>query len=203
MPSTITPVTFDLSTYKVYDPASDADVDKTVQGNLYTVEGVKDADGSLRKLSMGELVMVVCLAKAAEKEAAIIDLMKTMSDNTATLEGLTDIETKLLAGVNITTITGSYLYDGVTYSNAVDFLAAAGVTFTIVATDPNVPGTLGTPLDEVLTQIESKMDSMNSFSQQKMIELQSETNKRDQAYDMITNILKSLNTVEAGIVNNI
>ncbi|MBQ9368382.1 MAG: hypothetical protein IJT83_11415 [Victivallales bacterium] len=203
MPSTITPVTFDLSTYKVYDSESDADVDKTVQGNLYTVEGVKDADGSLRKLSMGELVMVVCLAKAAEKEAAIIDLMKTMSDNTATLEGLTDIETKLLAGVNITTITGSYLYDGVTYSNAVDFLAAAGVTFTIAATAPNVPGTLDTPLDEVLTQIESKMDSLNSFSQQKMIELQSETNKRDQAYDLITNILKSLNTVEVGIVNNI
>ena len=43
---------------------------------------------------------------------------------------------------------------------------------------------------------------MNSFSQQKMIELQSETNKRDQAYDMITNILKSINTVQVGIVNN-
>ena len=57
--------------------------------------------------------------------------------------------------------------------------------------------------DTLITNIESKMDSLNSFSQQKMIELQSETNKRDQAYDMITNILKSLNTVEVGIVNNI
>ena len=46
------------------------------------------------------------------------------------------------------------------------------------------------------------MDSLNSFSQQKMIELQSETNKRDQAYNLITNILKSLNTVQVGISNN-
>ena len=84
-----------------------------------------------------------------------------------------------------------------------DFLAAAGINFTIASSDPNVPGTLGTPLEEVLTQIESKMDSLNSFSQQKMIELQSETNKRDQAYNLITNILKSLNTVQVGISNNI
>ena len=56
--------------------------------------------------------------------------------------------------------------------------------------------------DELITQIESKMDSLNSFSQQKMIELQSLTNKRDQSYDMISNILKSLNTTMVGNVNN-
>ncbi|MBP5300478.1 MAG: hypothetical protein J6Y80_03640, partial [Victivallales bacterium] len=66
------------------------------------------------------------------------------------------------------------------------------------------PGSyLPSDLNQLITDIESKMDSMNSFSQQKMIELQSETNKRDQAYDMITNILKSLNTVQIGISNNI
>jgi len=35
-----------------------------------------------------------------------------------------------------------------------------------------------------------------------MILLQSETNKRDQAYDMVSNILKSINTVLIGNVNN-
>ncbi|MBR4518290.1 MAG: hypothetical protein IKO65_04735 [Victivallales bacterium] len=66
------------------------------------------------------------------------------------------------------------------------------------ATDVTLPSG-----DELITAIESKMDSLNSFSQQKMIELQSETNKRDQSYDLITNILKSLNTVQVGISNNI
>ena len=36
-----------------------------------------------------------------------------------------------------------------------------------------------------------------------MIELQSITNKRDQAYDMISNILKSFNTILTATVNNI
>jgi hypothetical protein len=47
------------------------------------------------------------------------------------------------------------------------------------------------------------MDSHNSFSQQTMIDLQSQTAKRDQSYDMISNILKSLNTTLMTNVNNI
>jgi hypothetical protein len=57
--------------------------------------------------------------------------------------------------------------------------------------------------DDFISQIESKMDEKNSFSQQKMIELQSLTNKRDQSYDMISNVLKSLNTVLVGNANNL
>jgi len=200
---TINKVQLDLNTYRVHDQETGTEASRTAQANVYTVDGVTDSTGAPRQLSIAELVMVVCLARAAEKEAAVIKLIGTMSNNTATLEGLTDVESKLLEGANITTITGNYLYNGVTYTNAVDFLAAAGINFTIASSDPNVPGTLGTPLDEVISQIESKMDSLNSFSQQKMIELQSETNKRDQAYNLITNILKSLNTVQVGISNNI
>ena len=200
---TISKVQLDLNTYQVHDQETGTEASRTAQANVYTVDGVTDSNGVPRQLSIAELVMVVCLARAAEKEAAVIKLIGTMSNNTATLEGLTDVESKLLEGANITTITGNYLYNGVTYTNAVDFLAAAGVNFTIASTNPGSPGTLGTPLDEVISQIESKRDSLNSFSQQKMIELQSETNKRDQSYDLITNILKSLNTVQVGISNNI
>jgi hypothetical protein len=46
------------------------------------------------------------------------------------------------------------------------------------------------------------MDSLNSFSQQTMIDLQALTAKRDQSYDMISNIIKSLNTVLVGTANN-
>ncbi len=35
-----------------------------------------------------------------------------------------------------------------------------------------------------------------------MIKLQSLTNKRDQAYDLISNALKSINTVLTGTMNN-
>ena len=46
------------------------------------------------------------------------------------------------------------------------------------------------------------MDAKNTFSQQAMIELQSLTAKRDQSYDMISNVLKSLSTVMTANVNN-
>ena len=348
--STISTVEFNVAQFMNYDVTQKEYVNgDLVTGNLYTVPGVMDPDpdkpNELRKLSMGELVMVVCLARAAEKEAAVIDLMTEMSDTTDLLNALTDIETQLLAGTRVTSINGKWTYKGTTYTTAVDLLAALGMLtinqsrstlvtfmeqleeesvfdlegsyswydtnytayqflehlnalndyyrgdlkstrpveitgrtgsflhhFGIVVEDAyedakrlidldmstlsdseiefirdnlrldygidedvssqydlntmgyvvenmfynavvkdwlewrleNTPYLLGEPsTDELITQIESKMDSLNSFSQQKMIELQSETNKRDQAYDMITNILKSLNTVQVGIVNNI
>ena len=47
------------------------------------------------------------------------------------------------------------------------------------------------------------MDSKNSFSQQTMIQLQSQTTKRDQAYDMVSNVLKSVNSTLIGNANNL
>ena len=56
--------------------------------------------------------------------------------------------------------------------------------------------------EQLITDIEAKMDSHNSFSQQTMIDLQTQTAKRDQSYDMISNILKSLHTTLMTNVNN-
>ena len=328
---TISAIEFNLGTYKVYDAAQGQDVNVTSTGNLYTVEGVTDDNGNLSKLSIAELVMIVGLARAAEKEEAIIELMREMSDNTNVLNYLTDIETKLQAGTaleeipgtyyykgrdysamgflaiviggatplesgddsndmidlwnqlsnhHIVDVTGAYEYDGVVYNKAYEYLFERGLTYMsnlyamnfyntcayadsledgYVLSDSELinldgsanlnnlwqgmtkedllqeidntykedllnfvqtlgweqnPGSweidiqdpasyLPSNTKDLITAIESKMDSLNSFSQQKMIELQSETNKRDQAYDMISNILKSLNTVQVGIVNNI
>ena len=54
----------------------------------------------------------------------------------------------------------------------------------------------------LISAMESKMDEKNSISQKTMIELQSLTNKRDQTYDMISNSLKSINTVLTATSNN-
>jgi hypothetical protein len=57
--------------------------------------------------------------------------------------------------------------------------------------------------EQLITDIEAKMDSLNSFSQQTMIDLQSLTSKRDQSYDMISNIIKSLYTTLTTNSNNL
>ena len=165
----------------------------------YTVEGVENADGSLRQLSIGQLVMAICLNRASKLETDIIALMEEMSATSAQLAALTEIENDILdGGANMDNINTSHVtYDGQNYT-FYDFLV------NVMGFSPSdVPtGFADASNTDLITLIESKMDEKNSFSQQKMIELQSLTNKRDQSYDMISNILKSLNTTMTGIVNN-
>lgn len=328
----ITAIPYDLNTslspYPVYDiiageykPWASPPLGSNPQGRLYTIEGVMDPDNptELRKMSIAELVMCICLARATKVEEEIINIMAEMSENTNILNQMTDIENQLLEGKTLNNITGNYSYYGQTFTSPIEFLnmvfnssnstyiqlrsiqtrlqneeplqdmtvsikyngtlftkakdyilalginprigVAAAPTLSVlldfmehcqglteaqlvnevqhisqymtlnpasytpedviaecesvirVYLLPSLKGYLnsgagGTNVallstDELITKMESKMDSLNSFSQEKMIELQSATNKRDQSYDLITNVLKSLNTVQVGIANNI
>ena len=165
----------------------------------YTVDGVLGVDNQPRLLSIGQLVMAICLQRAASLEAGIITLMEEMNSTSVKLELMTQIEADILdGGANMANINTSHVtYEGRDYDfraflvNVVRMDAASVPSDFVSATDT-----------DFITALESKMDEMNSFSQQKMIELQSQTAKRDQSYDMISNVLKSLNTVQVGILNN-
>ena len=159
----------------------------------YTVEGVINEDGSLRQLSIGQLVMAVCLGRAAEMENRIISKMTEMENASAQLELMTQIENEILAGtVNLDDKSLQYNDKSYTYKN---FL-------TEIMGMSDVPASANASSTDFITKLEAKMDEKNSFSQQSMIELQSLTNKRDQSYDMISNVLKSLNTTLVGNANN-
>ncbi len=173
----------------------------------YTVEGVKNADGSLRQLSIGQLVMAICLSRASKLEADIIALMEEMSTTSAQLADMTKIEQAVIDDFAANQNGHAYNLNNVTVTSstsAVQLLRDLEVinsSQTYVRND-EILSVADIMYDDFITQIESKMDEKNSFSQQKMIELQSLTNKRDQSYDMISNVLKSLNTVMTGNVNN-
>ena len=184
----------------------------------YTVEGVENADGSLRQLSIGQLVMAICLSRASKLEADIIALMEEMNTTSVQLEIMTSIETKVLGWPDMSpqphngyehlyhdadkiSAPGSP-YDGQTMEKFLrDEVHVIGAGIECVrwsgSPDPN-----DIMYDDFITELEAKMDEKNSFSQQTMIKLQSLTNKRDQAYDLISNALKSINTVLTGTVNN-
>ena len=174
----------------------------------YTVEGVKNADGSLRQLSIGQLVMAICLSRASKLEADIIALMEEMSTTSAQLADMTKIEQAVIDDFAANQNGHAYNLDNVTVTSSTDgavkLLRDLGVinsTQQYVRND-SILSNADIMYDDFITAIESKMDEKNSFSQQKMIELQSLTNKRDQSYDMISNVLKSLNTVLVGNANN-
>ena len=177
----------------------------SLTANYYTVEGVNNPDGTPRALSIGQLVMALCLQRATELEAEIIKIVEDLNKTSEDLERLTEIETAIVnatdSSVNLKTTklkgTDISYYDFLTKPEKAENPG-----------DPvgmglkNVPETANSSSEQLITDIEAKMDSHNSFSQQTMIDLQSQTAKRDQSYDMISNILKSLHTTLMTNVNN-
>ena len=180
---------------QIYLSMQSPDTGEYLLANVYTIDGVYEADGvTPRLLSVGQLVMAICLQRAAELETDIVRKMNELESTTEILECMTEIETNVLEG-DVNMGTKKIKYQGMDYTYQ-DFLDRfAGVEY--------VPsGTVNKDSTEFLSSLESAMDSKNSFSQRTMIELQSQTAKRDQTYDMISNILKSINTVLIGNVNN-
>lgn len=211
-------VEFDLSLRSL-------DTGRFITGKAYTVAGITNEDGSPRELSIGQLVMAICLARASELEVGkydrtsgkyvdgIIPLMEDMNSTSAKLEAMTEIEQTIVTWAGNQTTSNSYNLSSITIATGTyagttfyDFLTKStyGLNVDLNGESTVWINTTGQNLmyDDFVSTIESKMDELNSFSQQKMIELQSLTNKRDQSYDMISNILKSLNTTMIGNINN-
>ena len=191
--------TFDLS-------MTSPDTGRYLTANFYTVDGVTNADGSLRQLSIGQLVMAICLNRASKLETDIIALMEEMNSTSAQLADMTKVEQAVVDDFSSNTSGHAFDLSGVTVStgNGMELMRSLGIfdsTQRYVRND-SVLSNLDMLYTDFVTALESKMDEKNSFSQQTMIKLQSLTNKRDQAYDLISNALKSINTVLTGTVNN-
>jgi len=165
--------------------------------NVYTVDGVYEPDGvTPRRLSIGQLVMALCLQRAAALERQVIEKMAAIENTSTQLELMTEIENAVLSGtVNMS--SKRVTYNGTSYTYYQFLTEVMDMDADVVPT-----GNVNADSTDFLTALESKMDEKNTFSQQAMIELQSLTNKRDQAYDMVSNVLKSVNTVLVGIANN-
>ena len=197
-------VEFDLS-------MTDVDTGAYLTARTYNIT-VTDADGitktTLSNLSIAQLVMAVCLERAVAKEKEIIDTMNSLNATSSQLQAFTEIETEIVTkdgkkGESVNLNTSTVVYNGETMSYAyflTEMFGADGMADDEIARI--VTATANADSTDLINAIEQSMDKRNSLNQQTMIELQSATSKRDQAYDMITNISKSLNQVAIGIVNN-
>ena len=193
---------------QIYLSMTSPETGEYLTANVYTVDGVTNADGSPRLLSIGGLVMALCLKRAHDLEMGyddlvsgqhvdgIVEIMNSLETTTELLECMTEIETKVLDG-DVNLKTKKLWYQGVEMTYY-EFLT----TCTEVEDVPET-GTVNAKSTDFLAALEAEMDSKNSFSQQTMIQLQSQTTKRDQAYDMVSNVLKSVNNTLVGNANNL
>ena len=198
-----------------------------VTANLYEVDGIA------RKLSISELVMVICLAQATEIEARIVSRMETLSEMTVNLESLTEAQAQLTAlmlpkdlGGGKTRPALETLKDLDEWSKhpewgsgpfslnlrwydekgeAKDFnkITSYQQLATFLQGTAKVKLDAGiTKITEVVQAVSSRIDELNTTNQQEMISLQSDTNKRDNRYELITNMLKSIGTVLLNVAGN-
>lgn len=184
---------------------SDIDTGMRLQAKTYSIL-VENADGvmetKLTGLSIGQLVMAVCLERAVEKEAEIVEIMNTLNNTSTDLEALTEIETAIVGADAKSTPQQWVDLSTLMLTNKPDISYQLFLSSVFHVEKDDVQKTANSDSADLITMIEKEMDKRNSINQKTMIDLQSATSKRDQAYDMISNILKSLNTVMTGIVNN-
>ena len=177
-------------------------------GNPLTanVYNVTFADGSGRVMSMGQLVMAICLERATAMEADVIEIMEEMAGTTLNIETLSNIESKLVEvaktsrTVELQKITGEWtvsVIDPRTGKAVTETATNAQQVFAKLGIDQSAE------VEAQIELLESKLDQLNTNSQEQMILLQSQTNKRDQSYEMISNVLKSIYTVLSGEANNL
>lgn len=183
--------------------------------NVYRVEGID------RPLSMGGLLMAICLRSATELERQIIEKMEANAATTVSLERMTVLQSALVAWqteIQTKKETGTArLGPGVEdlkayapdldldgYTDWVAYLtdeSSVGLKLTYPT-----PGPGGYTYDEITAMvgdISNGMDSFNTISQSEMIDLQALTNRRDERYNLISNGLKSFYSVLSGNANNL
>ena len=193
------------------------DTGRFLQANVYFVEGVMNADGSYRELSIGQLVMAICLARATEVERELVYKMDEMNQASQMLDALTAIETKIADTASKKTygesIGPNWADIGCTAAEIAKFKKQFNTESWISFVQgycqvPNLPnpdsggGYSLTLADEVMTDMESRMDDLNTTNQSSLIEMQALTSKRDQAYDLNAGLIKSFQTVIIGTVAN-
>lgn len=168
--------------------------------NVYTVEGIYNTDGRLRELSIGQLVMAVCLNRAAELEGIVVALMETLARQSANINALSKVQEKLLEQKGTDAYSGQTLSEEISYYDANQASKKSNSTSTILsALGVSTSGTY----DDVIKEIDNKLNQLNSVSQETLIEIQSKTSKRDDTYNLMTNVLKSLNSTLVGNANNL
>ena len=156
--------------------------------------------------SLLQLVIMVCLRNAQVIENDITPLMETIAENNNKLDAANSVcswlltcqpgsDTKIDSSTtttyvneNGTTVAASYYYIITTYLGVTTY-TMNGSSHTI-STGKWDYGTC----QAILESMNNKVDELNSLSQENMIDLQALVDKRDQAYELSSNITKLFGT---------
>ena len=144
------------------------------------------ANGDASGLTLGQLVISVCLRSAAAYEAESVVKMNTMTSGSVKLETASQWMAKIANGTADWTAAKSFL----TGTLGID---AATLPDGIDSYDKRMAA---------VTALKEKVDALAQQQQRDMIDLQTLVNRRDVAYSTSSNVVRSLGTsMEADAAN--
>ncbi|MBQ9430691.1 MAG: hypothetical protein IJU44_03980 [Kiritimatiellae bacterium] len=143
-------------------------------------------NGAASGLTLGQLVISVCLHSAAACEAQSVVKMNTMTSGSVQLEEASKWMEKIAAGTADWSAAKSYL------------------TGTLGISESTLPDAIDTYAKRMaaVTALKEKVDALAQQQQRDMIDLQTLVNRRDVAYSTSSNVIRSLGTSQGADAAN-
>jgi len=188
-----------------------------LKANVYTLEGVTNADGSLRLMSISQLCMAICLRRASSVEETLIGLMNDMAANSASLKDLSDVEQKFAdlynrwdaSSASKTTFESTFAGDLATRFNNLmtsyykETYGDGHTPSYSVDTSAGKISVSSDNIDQFFSDVEAAMDTLNTTSQELLIDIESYTAKRDDTYALVSNLSKVFYQSCSAVANNL
>jgi len=135
----------------------------------------------------------VQLADVAKRNEAIADLNKLLSDIRAQRpSGATDSTATLNAALSSRMAAAGLTVSGTGITTNASSGASSSVTYTMTQAK----------FDTIAEEIKSKIDAASNSQQMDMLRLQSLSNKRNEAFEIMSNFVKKMSDSRANIVSN-
>ncbi|KAA1184320.1 hypothetical protein PAENI_19120 [Paenibacillus sp. B2(2019)] len=176
----------------VYNSVKDALNGNATQNSVGSVDMSGMTQVNIQGMDLEAAMMAVQSSRASMLEDQLKDQIASVQAKNETISKLN----QLLGVINEEL---AKLPSGAEANTAVKLADDKGAMFT--AMSMAIPQTKG-QLENLLGQIKSQIDSASNSQQMDMLRLQSLTNKRNEAFDTMTNFIKKMQDSRSSVIGN-
>jgi hypothetical protein len=177
----------------VYNSVKDALNGNATQNSVGSVNGV----GGMTQVNIQDMDLETAMMAVQSSRASMLD--EQLKDQIAAVQAKNETISQLNQLLGVINEELGKLPSGAAAGSAVQLADDKGAMFT--AMGMAIPQTKG-ELENLLGQIKSKIDSASNSQQMDMLRLQSLSNKRNEAFDVMTNFVKKMQDSRSSIIGN-
>jgi hypothetical protein len=177
----------------VYNSVKDALNGNATQNSVGSVNGV----GGMTQVNIQDMDLETAMMAVQSSRASMLD--EQLKDQIAAVQAKNETISQLNQLLGVINEELGKFPSGAEVGSAVQLADDKGAMFT--AMGMAIPQTKG-ELENLLGQIKSKIDSASNSQQMDMLRLQSLSNKRNEAFDVMTNFVKKMQDSRSSIIGN-